>query len=75
MSEKEKKPRKISIAKVFKTIIWPRRGLLSIGLLLIIINRLSGLILPGASKYLIDEVIGNKDLEMLKLLVLANERG
>jgi subfamily B ATP-binding cassette protein MsbA len=71
MSEKEKKPRKISIAKVFKTIIWPRRGLLSIGLLLIIINRLSGLILPGASKYLIDEVIGNKDLEMLKLLVLA----
>lgn len=60
-----------NIRKVFKTIIWPRRGLLLIGFVLIIINRLSGLVLPGASKYLIDEVIGNKDMEMLKLLLIA----
>ena len=38
---------------------WPRRRLLLFGLFLIIINRLSGLILPGASKYLIDEVIAS----------------
>ncbi len=43
----------------FKNIIWPRRNLLLLGLVLIIVNRLSGLVLPGASKYLIDNVIAN----------------
>ncbi|MCC5932534.1 MAG: ABC transporter ATP-binding protein [Cyclobacteriaceae bacterium] len=60
-----------SFRKVFKSIIWPRRGLLLAGLGLIIINRLSGLVLPGASKFLIDEVVANKDLELLKWLILA----
>lgn len=36
---------KISLAKVFKTIIWPRKKLVLIGLLLIFISRISGLIL------------------------------
>jgi subfamily B ATP-binding cassette protein MsbA len=60
-----------SLRKVFKTIIWPRRNLLLLGLLLIIINRLSGLILPGASKYLIDDVIAKGDLEFMKILLLG----
>ena len=60
-----------SLKKVFKTIIWPRRRLLLLGLVLIIINRLSGLVLPGASKYLIDEVIAKGDLEFMKLLLLG----
>lgn len=60
-----------SFQKVFKTIIWPRRGLLLGGLGLIVINRLSGLVLPGASKYLIDEVVANKDMELLKWLIVA----
>lgn len=55
----------ISIASVFKTIVWPRRKLLSIGLLLIVISRLASLVLPGASKYLIDDVVVKKDYEML----------
>ena len=63
--------RKTSIGKVFRTIIWPRRGIISIGLVLIIINRLAGLVLPGATKFLIDNVIANKDLEMLRLLLFA----
>ena len=62
---------KINITHVFKTIVWPRRGIISIGLLLIIISRMSGLVLPGASKYLMDDVIANKDMEMLKYLLLA----
>lgn len=70
MSDKKKKKiNRTSIGKAFKTIIWPRRGLLLIGLVLIIINRLSGLVLPGASKYLIDDVIANSDMQMLKVLV------
>ena len=60
-----------SIKKVFRTIIWPRRKLLLLGLLLIIINRLSGLVLPGASKYLIDEVIAKGDYEFMKILLLG----
>ena len=55
----------ISIGSVFKTIVWPRRKLLSIGLILIVISRLASLVLPGASKYLVDDVVVNKDYDML----------
>lgn len=66
----KKTERKITMAKVFQTIIWPRRKQLFLGLFLIIISRLAGLILPGASKYLIDDVIPSSDLELLKWLIL-----
>lgn len=62
---------KVTLAQVFKTFIWPRKKLIFIGLILIIISRLSALILPGATKYLIDEVIGKGDMQMLKLILLA----
>ena len=62
---------KVTIAQVFTTIIWPRRGILMVGLLLIVISRLSGLVLPGATKYLMDDVIAKGDLEMLKVVLLA----
>jgi len=64
------KKNKVSLSQAFKTIIWPRRKLLFIGLILIIISRLAGLVLPGASKYLMDDVIVNKDMHQLKLLLL-----
>ena len=59
----------VTIGHVFRTIIWPRRNLIFIGLILIIISRLASLVLPGASKYLMDDVIVNGDMEMLKMLV------
>lgn len=62
---------KVTMAKVFRTIIWPRRKQLFIGLLLIVISRLAGLVLPGASKYLVDDVIPSSDFELLKWLILA----
>ncbi len=62
---------RVSIGYVFKTIIWPRKKILFFGLFLIIISRLSSLILPGASKYLIDDVIQNKNMEMLKILLIV----
>ena len=65
------KKSKVSLKQVFIAFIWPRRKLLFIGLILIIISRLSGLVLPGASKYLMDDVIVNKDLHQLKLLLLV----
>ncbi|MEO1484783.1 MAG: ABC transporter ATP-binding protein [Bacteroidota bacterium] len=60
---------KVSILKAFKTIIWPRRKLVMIGLLLIAISKTASFVAPIASKYLIDDVIVNKDFSMLKYLV------
>lgn len=62
---------KVSIGHVFKTIVWPRRNILGFGLVLIIISRLASLVLPGATKYLMDDVIREGDVELLKTLVLA----
>ena len=63
--------KKVTIAMVFKTIIWPRRKIVFVGLILIVISRLSGLVLPGASKYLMDDVIAHKDTEKLKILLVV----
>ncbi|MDH5398597.1 MAG: ABC transporter ATP-binding protein/permease [Cyclobacteriaceae bacterium] len=62
---------KVSLSQVFKTIILPRWKLLLLGLFFVIINRLAGLVLPGSSKYLMDNVIGEGDLEMLKVIIIA----
>ena len=67
----KKAERKVTMGQVFKTIIWPRRKHLFLGLFLIIISRLASLVLPGASKYLIDDVIPSNDLNMLKWLIIA----
>lgn len=73
MSDKNKaiasKKNKVTLGQVFRTIVWPRKKLILIGLLLIIISRLAGLVLPWASKYLIDEVIAQKNLQSLNQLL------
>lgn len=66
-----KKERKVTIRQVFSTIIWPRRRQLLIGLVLIIISRIASLVLPGATKFLIDEVIPSNDLQQLKGLIFV----
>jgi subfamily B ATP-binding cassette protein MsbA len=68
-SLKSKKKPKVTMAKAFKTIIWPRRNLVFIGLFLIVIKSLAGLILPWQSKVLLDEVVPNKDLHQLYNLI------
>lgn len=62
---------RITLKKVFYSIILPRKWLLILGIFLIIINRLAGLVIPGSSKYLIDEVIANSDTQMLKWLLIV----
>ena len=62
---------KITFSHVFKTIIWPRKKLLFLGLLLIIISRLAGLVLPGSTKFLMDDVIAKGDLQVLKMLLIV----
>jgi subfamily B ATP-binding cassette protein MsbA len=71
MENKKKKVSTNSLKYVLREIILPRKSLLLLGLVLIIINRLSGLVLPGASKYLIDEVIVKGDYQLLYLILTA----
>ena len=61
--------KKVSILTAFKTIIWPKRKLVFLGLLLIAISKAASFVAPIASKYLIDDVIVKKDVTMLKYLV------
>ncbi len=63
--------KKVSILTAFKTIIWPRRNLVFIGLLLIVISKAASFVAPLSLKYLMDDIIPNKDLDFLKLLVGA----
>ena len=53
------------MASAFKTIIWPRRKLVFIGLILIVISRLASLIMPWKLKSLLDDVVPNKDFPAL----------
>jgi subfamily B ATP-binding cassette protein MsbA len=48
-----------------------RKGRLALGFGLLAVNRLCGLVLPGTTKFLLDEVIGKGRRELLGLLVLA----
>ncbi|MCX7550393.1 ABC transporter ATP-binding protein [Xanthomarina sp. F2636L] len=61
---------KVTMAQAFKAIIWPRRKLVFIGLILIVLSRLSSLVLPWKSKALLDDVIPNKDYDQLYSLLL-----
>jgi subfamily B ATP-binding cassette protein MsbA len=54
-----------------KSLIWARRGRLMAGLALMLVSRLSGLVLPATSKFLIDDVIGKGRHELLPTLALA----
>ncbi len=58
-----------SLRHAFREIIWPRRGLVALGLLLILLNRLAGLVLPASTKYLVDNVIAEGDIGLLYRLL------
>ncbi|HMJ68876.1 MAG TPA: ABC transporter ATP-binding protein [Cyclobacteriaceae bacterium] len=68
---KQTPKQKVSLAKVFRTIVLPRWRVVTLGLVLIIISRLMSLVVPASSKFLIDNVIAKSDLEMLKILIAA----
>src|SRR5437879_12968545 len=49
----------------------PRRGLLAIGFVLMVINKVAGFVLPYSSKFLIDNVVSKNQVWMLRPLVLG----
>jgi subfamily B ATP-binding cassette protein MsbA len=52
-------------------LVRPRRKVLAIGFVLMIINRLCGLVLPASTKFLVDDIIGKHQTELLTPLVFA----
>jgi ATP-binding cassette, subfamily B, putative efflux pump len=66
MSKPKKKISGASLRNAFEEIIWPRKNLLAVGLLLIVTNRIAGLALPVVSKYIIDGA-NSGDTEMMNL--------
>ncbi len=54
---------KVTFGKAFKTIIWPRKKLLFVGLFLIIISRTSGLVTPILMKPFVNNALG-KDMNL-----------
>ncbi|MCF6223068.1 MAG: ABC transporter ATP-binding protein/permease [Flavobacteriaceae bacterium] len=62
---------KVSFSWAFKEFIWPRKKIVLIGLVLIIFKSLAGLVLPYATKNLIDEIIPSKDMQALTMLLIV----
>ncbi|MCS7042335.1 MAG: ABC transporter ATP-binding protein/permease [Bryobacteraceae bacterium] len=54
-----------------RALILPRRGVLLAGLVLIVVSRLCGLVLPASTKYLVDDVLVRRRAELLGPIVAA----
>jgi ABC-type multidrug transport system fused ATPase/permease subunit len=71
----QSKPQKLKHAWNLLPDVWalikPRRAILALGLALMAMNRIVGLVLPGSTKYLVDDVIGKRQIHLLTPLVLV----
>ena len=61
----------VSFAWAAKEFIWPRKKIVFIGLILIVLRSLAGLVLPYATKSLIDDIIPSQDMRALWFLLAA----
>ena len=59
---------KVTFGKAFKTIIWPRKKLLFIGIFLIIISKAAGLVTPIMMKPFVNNALG-KDMDLTLQIV------
>jgi subfamily B ATP-binding cassette protein MsbA len=74
MAWQDPNKKKVSLATVWREsrdVIWRRRKRLALGLVLLLISRIAGLVLPATTKFLIDDVIGNRRPELLLWIALA----
>ena len=72
--EKPKKPAKErlrSVAPLLLELVRPRWPVLALGFLLMVVNRVAGLVLPYSTRFLIDRVVMQHHVELLKTLVLG----
>ncbi|MFN8887083.1 MAG: ABC transporter ATP-binding protein, partial [Cyclobacteriaceae bacterium] len=62
---------KVTIGHVFKTIVWPRRKLLFIGLILILIRSAAGIVPPWSTKSFMDDILVNHQMDKLPMLLIV----
>src|SRR6266853_2698769 len=67
----KKRVNRIDAWRDARELIWSHRNRLALGMLLMVVNRLVGLVLPASSKYLIDDVIIKHRGELLVPLAVA----
>ena len=67
----KKKVRFSDVWEEARVLVWTHRGRLALGLGLMLVNRLVGLVLPATSKYLVDDVVGKHQADLLPLLAFA----
>jgi ABC-type multidrug transport system fused ATPase/permease subunit len=60
-----------SVWPMIKELLRPRRGMLALGFLLLLIGRVCGLVLPASTKYLLDDVLNKHHPELLLPLVVT----
>jgi ABC-type multidrug transport system fused ATPase/permease subunit len=66
--EKKRPPLRKVLPEIW-TLIKPRRWLLAFGFVLMVINRVSGLVLPASTKFLVDNVLVKHQAGKLPLIV------
>jgi subfamily B ATP-binding cassette protein MsbA len=60
-----------SVWRHAKTLIWDHRKRLSVGFMLMIVNRAVGFVLPASSGFLIDDVVGRGKTHLLMPIAIA----
>ena len=74
-AKEAKKPPNLQRLKAVWPEVWklmrPRAGLLSLGFVLMVINKVAGFVLPYSSKFLIDNVVGKHQVALLPALVIS----
>src|SRR5271155_3595397 len=68
---KKKRPPLRKVLPEIWTLVKPRRWLLAFGFVLMVINRVSGLVLPASTKFLVDNVLIKRQAEKLPWIVGA----
>ena len=56
---------------LLRELVLPRRGLLFFGMFLMVINRAAALVIPISVRYLVDNIIGKRQIQLLTPLVIA----
>ncbi len=71
LTAKKPKPNYSRVWPEIRKLVRPRRNLLIFSFLLMIVNRVSGLVLPASTRYLIDNVMHAHELGKLPIIVGA----
>jgi ABC-type multidrug transport system fused ATPase/permease subunit len=71
MADKKKRVKLSDVWEEARGLVWAHRGRLAAGFLLMLVNRVVGLVLPATSKFLVDDVIGKHRGDLLPKLAMV----